>query len=132
MIGASATPSRTTGTAIVAFAGGVGSAHDVDRAPGVRLDRECWTDGSNQGKHVHLVSPESLPPPVGLPGRISDHSHSIVPGGFEVMSYTTRLIPRTSLMIRLLIRPSSSYGSCAQSAVMPSVEVTARTAQVIS
>jgi hypothetical protein len=30
-----------------------------------------------------------------------DYSHSIVPGGFEVMSYTTRLMPGTSLTIRL-------------------------------
>ena len=33
------------------------------------------------------------------------HSHSIVPGGFEVISYTTRLIPRTSLIIRVAARP---------------------------
>jgi hypothetical protein len=31
---------------------------------------------------------------------LSPYSHSIVPGGFEVMSYTTRLMPRTSLMMR--------------------------------
>ena len=28
------------------------------------------------------------------------HSHSMVAGGLELMSYTTRLMPRTSLMIR--------------------------------
>ena len=28
------------------------------------------------------------------------HSHSIVPGGFLVMSYATRFTPRTSLTIR--------------------------------
>ncbi len=33
------------------------------------------------------------------------HSHSIVPGGLLVTSYTTRLIPRTSLMIRVATRP---------------------------
>jgi hypothetical protein len=31
---------------------------------------------------------------------LTPHSHSIVAGGFPEMSYTTRLIPRTSLMIR--------------------------------
>lgn len=36
------------------------------------------------------------------------YSHSIVAGGFDEMSYTTRLTPRTSLMIRFEIRPSSS------------------------
>src|SRR5215218_7267598 len=33
------------------------------------------------------------------------HSHSIVPGGLLVMSYVTRLIPRTSLMMRVATRP---------------------------
>ena len=35
----------------------------------------------------------------------SPHSHSIVPGGFDVMSYTTRLTPLTSLMIRVAVSP---------------------------
>src|SRR3989338_6461615 len=35
------------------------------------------------------------------------YSHSIVPGGLEVMSYTTRLIPLTSLVIRLEILAKS-------------------------
>jgi hypothetical protein len=45
-----------------------------------------------------------------IPSAISRHSHSIVPGGLLVTSWTTRLMPRTSL-------------------IMPSVEVTARKAQ---
>ncbi len=60
------------------------------------------------------------------PRRTSIHSHSIVAGGFPEMSYTTRLIPRTSLMIRFDARPSSAYGRCAQCAVMKSVVCTAR------
>ena len=36
------------------------------------------------------------------------HSHSIVAGGLLLMSYTTRLTPCTSLMIRVLILPSTS------------------------
>lgn len=35
------------------------------------------------------------------------YSHSIVPGGLDVISYTTRLHPGTSLMIRLEIFRSS-------------------------
>ena len=35
----------------------------------------------------------------GLKYQVSPHSHSIVLGGFELMSYTTRFTPRTSLMI---------------------------------
>jgi len=61
---------------------------------------------------------------------LASHSHSIVPGGFEVMSYTTRFTPRTSFTIRFEIVFSTSYGSGTQSAVMPSSECTARTAQV--
>jgi len=62
--------------------------------------------------------------------RLVPYSHSMVPGGLEVMSYTTRLMPRTSLTIRLEMARSTSYGSGAQSAVMPSSECTARTQQV--
>ncbi len=36
------------------------------------------------------------------------HSHSIVPGGLLVRSSTTRLTPRTSFVIRVLIFSSSS------------------------
>lgn len=36
------------------------------------------------------------------------HSHSMVAGGLEEMSYTTRFTPRTSLMMRLDMRPSVS------------------------
>src|SRR5687767_9375419 len=60
------------------------------------------------------------------------HSHSIVDGGFDEMSYTTRLIPFTSLTIRDEIVASRSCGSFAQSAVMPSLLSTARIAIVYS
>ncbi len=36
------------------------------------------------------------------------YSHSIVPGGFEVMSSTTRFTPDTSLVIRFEILASRS------------------------
>src|ERR1019366_1484817 len=58
------------------------------------------------------------------------HSHSIVPGGLLVTSYTTRLMPLTSLTMRLEMVFSTSCGSGTQSAVMPSSECTARMAQV--
>jgi len=54
------------------------------------------------------------------------YSHSIVAGGFDVMSYTTRLTLSTSFTIRFEIFSSTSQGMRAQSAVMPSMEVTAR------
>src|SRR6056297_2241595 len=52
------------------------------------------------------------------------YSHSMVAGGFELTSYTTRLIPLTSLIIRLLTSDKKSYGRCDQSAVMPSTLLT--------
>src|SRR5207302_9903076 len=58
---------------------------------------------------------------------IAAYSHSIVPGGLEVMSSTTLLTSRSSLIIREAIVSSRSYGSLAQSAVMASSLVTART-----
>src|SRR5690606_22854233 len=64
--------------------------------------------------------------------RTNTHSHSIVPGGFELISYTTRLIPRTSLTIRFETRARKGAGSCAQSAVIPSTLVTALNAQTNS
>ena len=62
----------------------------------------------------------------------SDYSHSIVAGGLPEMSYTTRLMPRTSLMIRLLTLPSRLCGSSAQCAVMKSCVCTARSATTYS
>ena len=56
----------------------------------------------------------------------------MVAGGLLEMSYTTRLTPRTSLMIRLLIVASTSNGIRAQSAVMKSCDSTARIAQTLS
>src|SRR5262249_20935796 len=60
------------------------------------------------------------------------YSHSIVAGGFDEMSYTTRFTPDTSLMMRLESRASKSSGRRAQSAVMPSVDCTARIASTYS
>src|SRR5213078_2702319 len=59
-----------------------------------------------------------------LPGGC--YSHSIVEGGFDVMSSTTRFTAGTSLTIRDEIVSSRSYGSRAQSAVIASSLVTAR------
>ena len=56
------------------------------------------------------------------------YSHSIVAGGLPEMSYTTRLMPRTSLMMRLETLLSSACGSSAQCAVMKSCVCTARSA----
>ncbi len=39
--------------------------------------------------------------PTPLPPMVSGHSHSILPGGFDVTWQTIRLIPRTSLMMHV-------------------------------
>jgi hypothetical protein len=54
------------------------------------------------------------------------YSHSIVAGGFDVTSSTTRFTPGISLTIRLEMISIRSYGRRAQSAVIASSEVTAR------
>lgn len=56
------------------------------------------------------------------------YSHSIVAGGLLVISYTTRLIPATSLTMRFEILASRSCGRRVQSAVMKSSVDTARMA----
>jgi hypothetical protein len=60
----------------------------------------------------------------------SPYSHSIVLGGFELISYTTRLMPFTSLTILVDIRSRTSAGSRVQSAVIASSDSTTRTATV--
>src|SRR5215469_14239983 len=50
------------------------------------------------------------------------YSHSIVPGGLLVTSYTTRFTPFTSLMMRVATRPMKSISKEWKSAVMPSLE----------
>ncbi len=60
------------------------------------------------------------------PARSLAYSHSMVPGGFDVMSSATRFTPGTSAMMRLDSRCSTSAGRRAQSAVMASSLVTAR------
>ena len=54
------------------------------------------------------------------------HSHSIVPGGFDVTSNTTRLTSRTSFVIRVEIFSKVSYGTRDQSAVIASSLETGR------
>src|SRR5690606_18369274 len=62
------------------------------------------------------------------PRRSRRHSHSMVAGGFPEMSYTTREIPSTSLMIRRATRSWNSAGRRAPRAVTKSTVWTARSA----
>ena len=137
--------------------GQTASVGDVDLATEDRLDtaRPCLIVKRNRGeqvtvfRHGHGRHPELLDLVEELPDsarpveqgelgvemqvdEVLTHSHSIVDGGFELMSYTTRLIPCTSLTIRDEIVARSSCGNRAQSAVIPSRLSTARTAAVFS
>ncbi len=76
-----------------------------------------WPNGGMSDSFRH----SAIPPFLHWP-----HSHSIVAGGFELTSYTTRFTPSTSLAIRFATRANTSGGKANQSAVMPSRLVTAR------
>src|SRR5690606_16033983 len=90
--------------------------------------------------HRHLAGGRSLPCQRQRPahpgcvsagagsGLLSGHSHSMVAGGLLDTSYTTRETPSISLMMRFDTCPMSSYGRCAQRAVMKSTVSTARRA----
>src|SRR3954451_14724924 len=93
----------------------------------VNREREPGKDGPQPDRIRTASDPHVLTLAVDI-----GHSHSIVDGGFDEMSYTTRLMPRTSFTIRDEMRASRSCGSRAQSAVIPSRLSTARIATVYS
>ena len=144
------------GLARLARAVGAIARRDIHLAPEDRLDaalpgfvverdgrEQIAVFGDRDGRHLQLGDAvQELPHPAGAvqQGKLRVqmqmdefvHSHSIVAGGFELMSYTTRLMPRTSFTMRDEIVASRSCGSRAQSAVMPSRLSTARIATVCS
>ena len=61
-----------------------------------------------------------------MAGPPTTYSHSMVPGGLLVTSSTTRLTSGTSLVMRVEILASTSYGTRVQSAVIASSEETGR------
>ena len=61
---------------------------------------------------------------------LAAYSHSMVLGGFELISYTTLVTPGTSFTILVEMRSSTSPGNFTQSAVMASPDSTTRTATV--
>jgi len=82
----------------------------------VRGNRPAPTTGGKDGyAAAHREQGEALP-----------YSHSIVAGGFDVTSSTTRFTPGISFTMRAEIVSTRSYGSLAQSAVIASSLVTAR------
>jgi hypothetical protein len=87
-----------------------------------------------RGLGAYIIRPAQAMPGRNLGRRLpaATYSHSIVAGGLELMSYTTRLMPRISLMMRFETRARKSFGSRAQSAVIASVDVTARSVTTFS
>src|SRR5256885_16202161 len=75
---------------------------------------------------LRVVAPDHEP--LGLDPVGRRYSHSIVAGGFDVTSSTTRLTAGISLTIRDATSSIRSYGRRAQSAVIASSDVTARSA----
>ena len=71
---------------------------------------EAYTTGSDHA--LSRFMPRRHIPGIDLApmaGRANPaYSHSMVAGGFELMSYTTRFTPGTSFTIRLLILASTS------------------------
>src|SRR5438552_7856830 len=88
----------------------------------VVLDRSQWR--AERGCIVHVLQFRIR--------ALGAYSHSIVAGGFEVISYTTRLISCISLTMRWEIRVSNSGVRRAQSAVIKSPLVTARMATTLA
>ena len=78
---------------------------------GIDMPAESFLPAAPIGSHRVTVSSLMYDGPgVGgwdLVGRVT-YSHSIVAGGLELMSYTTRFTPETSLTILLEILASTS------------------------
>src|SRR5215211_8340082 len=73
-------------------------------------DERTRTDlgaGAEAARGRRRLRPRLAPPPPRRFGRLA-YSHSMVPGGLLVMSSTTRLTSRISLIIREAIRSSRS------------------------
>ena len=68
--------------------------------------RLCWTKAEGVLKYVERAAVQCKM----RRNRRFFYSHSIVAGGFDEISYTTRLIPSTSLIIRREIRSNRSCG----------------------
>jgi len=69
---------------------------------GIERPKISWRD-QDRGKFVSFGD-ILLPTAAAFYGTMRNHSHSMVLGGLEEISYTTRLTPLTSLMIRLEMR----------------------------
>ena len=104
---------------LIAKAGGFNP--DFPLAPNpfaLSLSKGCpWFDKLTTNGLLCLILPDGQS---GFNLMMDNYSHSMVAGGLPEMSYTTRLMPRISLIIRFETLASNVYGSSAQCAVMKS------------
>ena len=79
-------------------------------ASAARTDKAAYTSSETSRIWIVLLMPHHLHAPahVAMQLCMTHYSHSIVPGGLEVMSRVTRLISRTSLVMRVEIFSSRS------------------------
>ncbi|GEM_PF-2196802 len=87
---------------------------------------------NNEEKSLAMIYYPELRAFIWIISCLFFYSHSIVLGGFGEMSSTTRLTPRTSLIILVLILASTSSGMRDQSAVIASTLSTIRRAITLS
>ena len=70
-----------------------------------------WRERQLSGREIWAVRQMydgEIPRRTTLSPPFVPYSHSIVPGGLLVTSYTTRLTPLTSLMMRVAVRPRNA------------------------
>ena len=100
-----------------------------DTLPDGRPTRRCGPPPAGRPPQNADAAARKLSGGVGVSGSGEGpwgHSHSMVPGGLLVTSRTTRLTSATSLVMRVEMRASTSYGSRVQSAVIASSDETGR------
>ena len=65
-------------------------------------------NGDQPARHNRGTRRPGTVTPISSPGPAAAHSHSMVPGGLDVTSSTTRLTSRTSFVMRFEMRASTS------------------------
>ena len=73
----------------------------VQRQESDNISLSDLTDVDQGSRHLAGNTCDALSKAAEGPRSAANHSHSIVAGGLDETSYVTRLMPRTSLMMRL-------------------------------
>ena len=77
-----------------------------ERGTAERVSRSSYRAPAVSSRHPAKAHLDRLQP--GVVYGQAAHSHSMVAGGFDVTSYTTRFTPGTSFTSRLAMCPSTS------------------------